>query len=163
MEIKQVMCSQVHACRVDDTLNAPAQLMWDNDCGCVPVVESDGTGAVVGILTDRDICMAAYSQGKPLFQIPVSSAMARKVISCHPDDDVSRVELLMRANRVRRIPVIDEQGRLKGIVSLNDLACEAEREQMMRTAPQVTLSEVAETLATICEPRAEGKRIARPA
>jgi CBS domain-containing protein len=160
MEIKQVMTAQVRACRIDETLNCAAQLMWENDCGCIPVIESDGTGAVVGMITDRDICIAAYTQGKPLFEIPVATAMARSVISCHPDDDVSRVEALMRANRVRRIPVVDERGRLKGIVSLNDLAREAEREQTMRTAPQITLSEVAETLASLCERRGQQTLIA---
>jgi CBS domain-containing protein len=155
MEIKQVMTAQVRACRVDDNLGSAAQLMWEGDCGCVPIIESDGTGAVVGMLTDRDICMAAYLQGKRLFEIPIASAMAREVISCHPDDDVSRVESMMRARRVRRIPVVDERGRLKGIVSLNDLAREAERERTMRTAPQITLAEVAETLATVCEHRAQ--------
>jgi CBS domain-containing protein len=163
MEIKQVMTAQARACGIDDTLNCAAQLMWENDCGSVPVVASDGDGRVVGMVTDRDICMAAYTQGKPLFEIPVASVMARTVISCHPDDDLSRVELLMRANRVRRIPVVNERGQLMGIVSLNDLACEAERELTMRTAPQITLSEVAETLATVCEHRGQKTQAARAA
>jgi CBS domain-containing protein len=155
MKIKQVMTAQVCACRTDEMLNRAAQLMWENDCGCVPVIASDGDGKVIGMVTDREICMAAYTQGKPLFEIPIASVMARTVISCHPDDDLSRVELLMRTNRVRRIPVVDERGQLKGIVSLNDLAREAERERTMRTAPQVTLSEVAETLASVCEHRGQ--------
>ncbi|HYB92406.1 MAG TPA: CBS domain-containing protein [Candidatus Binataceae bacterium] len=160
MKIKQVMTSQVFACKLDDTLNRAAQLMWENECGCIPIISSDGTGAVVGMVTDRDICMASYTQGKPLFDIPVATAMAHTVISCHPDDEVGRVEALMRTNRVRRIPVLDERGQLKGIVSLDDLAREAEREKLVRTAPQITLSEVAETLAAVCEHRAPEKQAA---
>jgi len=160
MKINQVMTPQVHACQVGDTLNRAAQLMWENECGCVPVIESDGTGAVAGMITDRDICMATYTQGKPLFEIPVATAMAHRVISCHPDDEVLRVEALMRMNRVRRIPVLDERGQLKGIVSLDDLACEAEREKMVSIVPQITLSEVAETLAAVCDHRGQEKQTA---
>ena len=64
MRVEQLMSRPVHCCRPEDTLACAAQLMWDHDCGCVPVVAADGTG-LAGIITDRDICMCAYFQNKP--------------------------------------------------------------------------------------------------
>jgi CBS domain-containing protein len=160
MRVEQVMTRNVMVCSVGDNLNRAAQLMWENACGTVAVVSADGDGTVVGILTDRDICMAAYTQGKPLWEIPVSVAMARKVISCRVGDDLKQVELLMRENRVRRLPVLDTYGRLQGIVSIDDLAREAERERMESGKEAMSLA-VAETLAEICRPRI-GREIAEP-
>ncbi len=152
MRIEQVMTRNVVVCNVNDNLNHAAQLMWENHCGTVAVISADGDGTVVGFLTDRDVCMAAYTQGKSLWEIPVSVAMARKVISCRVGDDLKLAELLMRENRVRRLPVVDTYGRLQGIISINDLATEAERERMESGKETVSL-EVAETLAEICRPR----------
>ncbi len=154
MKVERIMTHKVAACTENDSLNTAAQLMWENDCGCVPVIRADGSGNVVGMLTDRDICMAAYTQGRSLMQIPVSSAMARKVISCKAGDDVRHAEALMRENRIRRLPVLDDNGRLVGILSFNDIAREAESERRSG-AKEVTEQETIETLATICQPRGE--------
>jgi len=156
MKIEEIMTRNVSVCCIDDTLNTAAQRMWENDCGCVPVVGSDGDGTVVGIVTDRDICMAAYTQGKRLFEIPVTTAMARKVICCSPGDDVMAVEAMMRKHQVRRIPVIEKSGRLVGIVAINDLAREAGRELSAGARPEVTEIEVAQTLESLCRPREKG-------
>jgi len=94
--------------------------MWDHDCGCVPVV--DGHGRLAGIVTDRDICMAAYTQGLPLERIPMERAMSVRVISCARGDDLESAHRLMRTHEIHRIPVTDSRGRLVGIVSLSDLA-----------------------------------------
>ncbi len=153
MRVEQVMTRNVSVCSRDDNLNRAAQLMWENDCGAIPVISADGDGAVIGFLTDRDICMAAYTQGRPLSEIPVAIAMARKVICCRVGDDLKQVELLMRENRVRRLPVTDTYGRLQGIVSINDLAREAERERLESNKETMSIA-VAETLAEICRPRA---------
>jgi CBS domain-containing protein len=109
-------------CATHNTLNTAAQNMWDNDIGCVPVVDKDRR--VVGMLTDRDVCMAAYIQGAPLTGLLVTSAMSKQVFSCAPDDDIAAAEKLMREKQVRRLAVIDAQGRLAGIISLNDIARE---------------------------------------
>jgi CBS-domain-containing membrane protein len=64
MNIEQLMTRDVESCHPDDSLDRAAQLMWDNDCGCVPVV--DEKQRVHGIITDRDICMSAYTSGQSL-------------------------------------------------------------------------------------------------
>jgi CBS-domain-containing membrane protein len=94
--------------------------MWEADCGVVPVIDAESR--VVGMITDRDVCMAAYTQGKPLWQIPVSSACSQKVYACKLNDSLQTAENLMRVAQVRRLPVVDEDGQLWGLVSLGDLA-----------------------------------------
>lgn len=147
MRVERVMTKDVKSCSPADFLNRAAQLMWEHDCGVLPVV--DETGKVVGLITDRDICMAAYTQGKRLEEMPVTGSMSREVWNCHPADSVGEAEERMRLNQVRRLPVVEEDGSLVGILSLNDIAREAAR-QRGNAQKRVTDTEVGETLAAIC-------------
>ena len=153
MKVEQLMTREVKVCSEADALNRAAQFMWESDCGCVPVTGGNGDGRVVGVITDRDIAMAAYTQGKPLWAIPAGTAMAHKVIACHVGDGVSQAEALMRDNQVRRLPVLDQTEHLVGIISLNDIAREAQREAATGKRGEVTEEAVAETLASVCRPR----------
>ena len=125
MKVDQIMNRKVKVCRPQDWLNKAAHIMWEEPCGAVPVV--DDQGMPVGFLTDRDICMAAYTQGKPLEKLRVETAMARKVVSCKAEDDLNSAAQLMRKNRTRRLPLVDHNGTLVGLLSLDDLAFEAAR------------------------------------
>jgi signal-transduction protein with cAMP-binding, CBS, and nucleotidyltransferase domain len=78
-------------------------------------------GKLVGIVTDRDICMAAYTQGVPLDAIPVERVMSPKVISCARTDDLDTAHRLMRTHEIHRLPVVDTRGRPIGILSLSDV------------------------------------------
>jgi CBS domain-containing protein len=151
MDVGQLMVREVETCRPLDTLNTAAKIMWEHDCGCVPVVDDDAR--VVGILTDRDICMAAYTQGRPLDGIPVASVMTKDVHTCKGDDPIAFAEGIMRAHKVRRLPVTDADGHLLGILSLNDIARQAVRERTRKTKKAVSAAEVADILGAICEPR----------
>ncbi len=153
MKVEQLMTRAVKSCAETDSLNRAAQLMWEADCGCIPVISANGDGSLVGIVTDRDVAMAAYTQGKQLWAIPVSSAMSRDVIVCRADNGINQAEALMRDNRIRRLPVVDKNGRLVGILSLNDIAREARREAASGRRVEVAEEAVTETLAMICEPR----------
>jgi CBS domain-containing protein len=150
MKISQIMKADVETCGLDDNLAAAASRMWDCDIGCVPVV--DATGHVVGMVTDRDICMAALTRGQRLSEISVSVAMAKEVLSCPPDATLIEAEEIMRSGQVRRLPVIDSDACLVGIVSLADLARLAERE-IGRKNRDLSAQEVTATLAAICAPR----------
>lgn len=119
MKAKNLMTRDVAACRPDETMDAAARIMWERDCGAVPVV--DGDGRVKGIVTDRDLCMASFTRNEPLSRLHVRDAMAKEVFLCREDDDESAVHDLMRKHQVRRLPVVDREGRLRGIVCLNDL------------------------------------------
>jgi CBS domain-containing protein len=151
VKVKDLMVGEVKRCETYNTLNTAAQTMWDNDIGIIPVVDSDAR--VLGILTDRDICMAAYIQGVSLTESLVTSAMSKEVFSCAPDDDIATAEKLMREKQVRRLPVIDRQERLVGIVSLNDIAREASREAEMKKAREVSDAEITRVMAAVCAPR----------
>jgi CBS domain-containing protein len=156
MRIGQLMTRDVKTCREYDSLNVPAQIMSGHGYGAVPVVDDDFR--VIGFLTDRDICMAAVAQGRPLHGLNVGSTMARKVISCTPEDDVGMAAELMRENRICRLPVTDRQGILVGIISLDDIACEAMRKHH-GTVKQKICTEVADTLGAICEARAQARAL----
>ena len=150
MKVQDLMTCDVQCCHPEDDLGRAAQIMWDEDCGIVPVVSSDG--GVAGVITDRDVCMAAWSRGLPLSAIRVLETMAREILACSPEDELDAAMLVMRRGRVRRLPVLDEGGILVGILSLNDLAVEADRQEQ-RGPRQLSLSEVATTLATVSWPR----------
>jgi predicted transcriptional regulator len=100
VKVKDLMAIDVKFCEAHHTLNTAAQLMWDNDIGCVPILDNDSR--VVGMLTDRDVCMAAYIQGMALTGSLVTSAVSKQVFSCALDDDIASAEKLMREKQVRR-------------------------------------------------------------
>src|SRR5690606_19878396 len=151
MRVEQLMARPVQSCRAEDTLARAAQLMWNRDCGCLPVVSGDGIERVVGMITDRDICMCALFNSKTLSELRVFDAMSRHLYTCRPSDKLADVERKMRDARIRRLPVIDDSGALVGMISLADLAQEAARERAA-TSREISESEVGDTLAAICEP-----------
>jgi CBS-domain-containing membrane protein len=103
------------------------------------------------MLTDRDACMGAYTQGKRLDQIGVGTVMAKSVVTCRADDPVAHAEHLMQTHQIRRIPVVDHDGRPIGVLSLNDLARDCSRPGVGQGN---MLLGFARTLAAICRPRA---------
>jgi CBS domain-containing protein len=146
VHIKDVMNHPAVTCPADSTLDQVARLMWEFDCGVIPVVNDQGR--LAGVVTDRDICMAAYTQGRPLSEIPVPTAMARQVVAGHLDDLVESAEARMREHQIRRLPVLDAEDRPVGVVSMNDLARLASRARKSAVD-----RELVQTLAAICQPR----------
>jgi CBS domain-containing protein len=146
MKISEVMSHPAVTCPASDTMENAARLMWEFDCGMIPLVNDDGR--LAGVITDRDICMAAYTQGRPLRTIPIASAMAKAPVAVHAADTIESAEDLMRDNQIRRLPVLDESGRPIGVLSLNDLARLTARAQRSHEDRKLV-----ETLAATCEPR----------
>ena len=154
MRVEKLMKKQVASCPSHENLERAAQVMCELDCGCVPIIDSNAK--VVGMLTDRDICMAAYYQGRALGQIPVTSAMSKDVYACLPDDDLTVAEFIMERKQVHRLPVIDDDGLLVGLLSLTDIARRAvEEEGKKRIRKGLKPTEVAHTLAAVSQPREE--------
>ncbi len=151
MNIEQIMTRDARAIGPEENLATAARLMWEDDCGCLPVVDADGQ--VVAMLTDRDVCIHAWSQGRPLSDLQVRGAMSARVVSVSPGDPLERAEALMQEHQVRRLPVLDARGRLLGLLSLSDLARESAREAGRRH-PEVTERSVTQTLAAVCRPHA---------
>jgi CBS domain-containing protein len=123
LRVRSIMTEPVQTCSPEDSLHRAAQVLWDTDCGALPVVGSDGR--VQGVLTDRDICMAAFTTGLALGQIQVAGIMSRPAHCCRADDTLERAIALMAEAEVRRVPVIEDDQRLVGIVSLADVALHA--------------------------------------
>lgn len=153
MKVEELMITGVGTCHPEDQASEAARIMWEFDCGALPVVDADSL--VVGMVTDRDLCMASYLEGKPLHDIAVRRAMSHDLWSCQAQDDLSNAEETMRTHRVRRVPVTDADGKLCGILSLSDLSREAVSEARSNSKKvDVSLAEVAETLGDINVPHA---------
>lgn len=150
MNVGEIMTTNVECCRETDELAEVVRLMDERDLGCVPV--TDGSRRLVGIVTDRDVCLTGYRYGKPLAELRVRDAMTREVRSCTAEASLSEAEYLMRRAQVRRLPIVDEQGGLVGILSLADLAREAAHERRLQH-PSLSREDVGATLAAICAPR----------
>lgn len=152
MKVSDLMTTDVRSCWSNEALDRAAKLMWESDCGSLPVL--DQNGRVVGMITDRDVCMAAYTQAQLLARIPVSRAMSAELFSCNPDEELDNVEKRMRSHKIRRLPVLDDEGHLRGILSLADIAQRAARGAKAKPgAKQVNFAEVGETLAAVTAPR----------
>lgn len=144
---RDIMTEAPTTCTPVDTLARAAQIMWDRDCGAVPVVGSEG--ALVGVITDRDVCMAAYTRGGALSAISVESTMSRELATASPDDSIGHVARIMNERQVHRVLVVEE-GKLVGIVALADLARHTRRHRGNSLPACLTL---AHTVAAISERR----------
>jgi CBS domain-containing protein len=153
MRAQDLMSHPAVTCHVNDPLTVPAHLMWEHDCGAIPVVRDDGR--LAGMITDRDICMAAFTQGRRLDEILVNAVMASHVISAQANQPLDEVEQRMAEHQVHRIPVVDAEDRPIGVLSIHDLAIEsAQPDTRMADGP----SKVVGTIAAICRPRVPERR-----
>ena len=146
LRVDSIMSKDIVSCRPSDSLNAAAQIMWDRDCGCVPVVDSDGRP--VSIITDRDICMAAYTQGKQLHDMAVADVCSRELHICHNDESVSVAMNTMANAQVRRLPVVDADGRLVGVLALSDLIRHGWTDRMRGNAEDPHLAVLLESVSS---------------
>jgi CBS domain-containing protein len=144
MKASALFHRSVITCTDRDHLDTAASQLWRHNVGCLPVVGDDGR--LVGMITDRDIAIAALLSGGALHSTTVSSVMAKEVMTCRADDEVEAIVEKMTARRLRRVPVTDDKGRLVGILSLNDIARAA-------IAHQLTPAGVAGVLAAAAVPR----------
>ncbi|MDH3589485.1 MAG: CBS domain-containing protein [Gammaproteobacteria bacterium] len=153
MLVKKLMTGSVTCCKPGDTLDVAAEQLWQSDCGALPVCDPADSRKVVGMVTDRDICMHAHFNHRPLDELIVDGAMTHGVKTCRMTDDVHIAEQIMSSAAIRRLPVVDDSGNLVGIVSLADIAGEAAKQRRL-DRPEVTETEIAGTLSAICSPRA---------
>jgi len=146
MTVRELQTSNVKTVSPDTDLAVVAKLMWEGDCGAVPVVTDDRK--VIGIITDRDICIAAATRSKQPAEIRASEVISTNhgIHAVKPDDDVRIALRAMRKHRVRRLPVVDREQRLTGIVSINDLAINAPPS----LPDSVPAQEFLETFQAIC-------------
>lgn len=148
MKVEDVMTKEVHTCRAETNLADAAMRMWRNDCGVLPVI-ADGE-KVVGMITDRDICMAGATIHRDQANIRVEEVISGKVYGCPPNVDIHEALKIMRKNQVRRLPIIRaEDGKLVGILSLNDVALQ----EQGGARAELSAEDVELTIRAICAHR----------
>jgi CBS domain-containing protein len=147
MKVKEVMTTDAKAIWITGSLADAAREMWENDCGVLPIIK-DGK-KVVGMITDRDICMATAMRDRTPSHISVEEVMNSKIYSAAPEDDVSQVLKTMREHKIRRLPVLNAEGELKGIVSMNDIVLKAKARNGKK--PEIDYADVVKTYQAICE------------
>ena len=141
MQIAEVMTPGPITCQPDTTVAEAARLMWEGDCGVLPVVNGR---TLQGVVTDRDLFIALATRDAKASQLTVGAVAIASPITCAPRDDVHQAMGKMKTHRVRRLPVVDKDGTLVGIVSMNDL--------VLAIAPETPLGgKVVDTLQTISE------------
>jgi len=146
MKVLDIMTREVQCCGPDTNLAAAAKMMWDSDCGALPVLNIEGH--LLGVITDRDICMAVATRNKPASEITVWETVSDKAYTCLVSDDVHTALGTMKRERVRRLPVVDKNGVLQGMLAMNDLVLRAE-ETKSRKVPELSFEDVMWTLKAI--------------
>lgn len=149
MKIEDLMTSVVRVCGPTDSLAVAAQAMWDGDCGCLPVI--DGERRVIGMITDRDICMSAHLRGVPLHALAVAEAMAKVVYGCKASDKLATATEMLAEHQLRRLPVVDDAGKLIGLITLSALthAATGKRKKKSSLSPK----DLIEVVSTVTSPR----------
>ncbi len=148
MKTEEVMTRNVKFCSPETSLSHAATLMWDYDCGSLPVV--DGENRVLGMITDRDIAIAAATRGRLATDINVGEVMTGKVYACASNEDINSALKTMKREKVRRLPVIGANGKLAGILSINDIVLRAEQNKGRETA-EISYEDVISAFKAVCE------------
>ena len=145
MKVKEVMTPDAKAIWITESLADAAKEMWENDCGVLPIIKDR---KVVGIITDRDICMATAMRDTPPSHISVEEVMNRDVYAAKPEDNVEAALSLMREHKIRRLPILNVEGELKGMLSMNDIVLHAKTRNGKR--PPIDYADVVKTYQAIC-------------
>ena len=119
---KEVMTPNPATCEPGDPVVQVARIMKQEDVGSVPLVESRTSMRLVGIVTDRDLVIKVVAEGRDINSTIVREAMTANPVSCREDDDVKHVLALMKERQVRRMPIVDSNGVLLGIIAQADIA-----------------------------------------
>jgi CBS domain-containing protein len=150
MNVKDVMTTTPAYCTPETNLGAVVEIMWNRNCGFLPVIDQDKK--VVSIITDRDICIAVGTRNILPGQLTVADVATQRAICCGMNDDARSALTKMAESRVRRLPVINAEGKLTGVISMDDII---EGTQVKRTVSRdgLTSEEVMSSLKQIYEPQ----------
>lgn len=141
MKVKEIMTTEVRTCSPDTTVAEAAGLMWDGDCGILPVVDD---GELVGVVTDRDMYIALATRDARASHLRIGAVATKSLVTCAPEDDVHAALAVMKQARVRRLPVVGFGNTVLGILSINDIVLAAGANKRVRS------EDVVETLQAIC-------------
>src|SRR5678809_335737 len=127
MRIEEVMTREPICCTPETGLREVAQMMVEHDCGQIPIVKSTADPRILGVVTDRDIVSRLVAQGKNPLEMKAATCMTQPVFTVTTDQSVEECIRVMEAHRIRRVPVVDAAGLMRGIVSQADIAQHASR------------------------------------
>ena len=144
MKVQDVMVKNVRFCTPETNLAAVAKVFWEQGCGVLPIVEN---GRAIGMITDRDVSIALGTRNAKAGDTFVRDVALPKVFFCLPGDDIHIALNTMQAQQVRRLPVVDHNGALEGILTLDDLVLFAGE----KPADELTYADVVDTMRSICE------------
>ena len=147
MKVKELMTPNAKAIWLTESLADAARLMWENDCGVLPIIKD---GKVVGLITDRDVCMGSAMRDRNPSAISVEEVMTGQVYAIKPDDNVDQALQVMQQHQIRRLPVVNPEGELEGILSLNDIVLHA-KEPAAASPDSIDYGEVVKTYQAICQ------------
>jgi CBS domain-containing protein len=151
MKIQEVMTTDPTWCLPEDPSIQAARIMRERNVGIVPVVKSLTDRRLVGVVTDRDLCLGAVAMDQHPQAVPVQKCMTTDMVACQPDEDILRAADLMEEHQVRRIPVVDQQGILQGMISTADIC---QRSNLSSDITHHVLKKVTEPTDYASKPRA---------
>ena len=145
MKVNEIMTPNAKAIWLTESLADAAKLMWENDCGVLPVIKD--ARKVIGVITDRDICMAVAMRDTNPSSVSVEEVMTGQVYSVNSEDNIDQALQTMQEHKVRRLPVVNAEGELEGILSMNDVVLNAKSSKI----GPVAYADVVKTYQAICE------------
>jgi len=145
MKVSDLMQSCPKYCAPSTNLAAVAEMLWRGGCGVLPVVDPDHQ--VIGIITDRDVCLALGTRDRRPSEVTAAQAMSHPAVTCKASDDIHQVLAIMHDRRIRRLPVLSDSGKLEGILSLSDLILQARHDDGSR--PELAYEDVMRVLKCI--------------
>jgi CBS domain-containing protein len=155
MKIADIMTTNPDWCVPEASTTQAARIMKRMNVGIVPVLESETSRKLIGVVTDRDLCLTVIANGEHPDAIRVKQVMTTGAVTCRPDDDIQTAADLMRENQIRRVPIVDDQRVLQGMLSLADVL---QRSNLSSDATHSTLKKVMEPSRQASKPRAEAEK-----
>jgi len=140
MKVKDVMKTDVGFCSTEDSLMKTAEIMRHRDCGVVPIVDEERR--VVGMLTDRDLCLAVVARNRKASDVTTKELLHGEVILCSPDDKLENALRKMRKSQVKRLAVVGKSGELVGILSVTDILLVVQKDKNLKKKIYATLKAI---------------------
>jgi len=150
MKVQDIMMRTPACCTPETNLGAAVEILWNRNCGMLPVV--DARQRVIGVITDRDLCVALGTRNRLPGEITVGEVLSGEAFTCRTEDDIHAALQTMAAKKVRRLPVVDENGVLQGILSMDNVVLHAELGGWNQSA-ELSQEDIVRTLQQIYGPR----------
>jgi CBS domain-containing protein len=138
MKIREVMSRDPACCALHDTAQTVAKILCDHNIGSMPVVADQQSRKIVGVITDRDLCCSVIAEGMDPRTTPIEKLLTLAPFTCRDGENIETCERLMREHQVRRIPIVDAEDRVIGIVSQADLALKDKPARLAKTVAEIS-------------------------